>query len=137
MSVKIVSGGQAKVTLAWEILAEAWNDLVRSGNAPYMQGVSPVSPQHEILYAIDEKSNDIVGVLAWVKQSGNLQVDLLYVEPASRRQGVGRALLADLVLRSMKGARLFFAVHGVNNAMDAFMERHKALAACTVFELEV
>lgn len=137
MTVKIVNGGQARVTPAWEILAEAWHELVRSNTAPYMQGVSPVGPQHEILYAVDETSGDIVGVLAWVKQSGNLQVDLLYVEPSSRRQGIATKLVADLVLRSMKGARLFFAVDGLNEAMDAFMDRHKAIATRTVFELEV
>ena len=78
-------------------MAEGWNELVQEGFTPDGDGVSPVKPDNEVLFAVSD-DNDVVGVLAYALDApaNAYDVTLAYVEPSSRKRGVFKALIAQL-----------------------------------------
>lgn len=95
MSVVVKHDQSASNTAAFAIMAEAWNELVQDSLTPDNQGLPPYSAASQVLYAVSDES-DIVGVLVFAVEAGALALQLIYVEPTSRRQGVAAAMLEKL-----------------------------------------
>ena len=98
--MKILYSERAQHTPAFSLIAEGWNELVQTGNSPDGVAISPVTKDSEVVYAALD-NGEIVGVLVygsdWVMDEHPTRVQLAYVEPSSRRKGVFRAMLAELV----------------------------------------
>jgi len=101
--MKILYSERAQHTPAFSLIAEGWNELVQTGNSPDGVAISPVTKDSEVVYAALD-NGEIVGVLVygsdWVMDEHPTRVQLAYVEPSSRRKGVFRAMLAELVSRA-------------------------------------
>lgn len=98
MSVTVYYDAQAGDTLAYEILAEAWNELMLDGLIANRIGVPPFDAQSEVLYATSAEG-DIVGVLTFKRGPRRANLELAYVEPSSRGRGVFKTLFSDLQAR--------------------------------------
>ena len=99
MTIEVRYDRRADQTEAFAVLAEGWNDMVIDGVSPDGVGSPGFGPASEVLYAVSP-DGDIVGVLAFVQHPGKTVLQLAYVEPSSRRQGVFKALVNDLKTRS-------------------------------------
>jgi GNAT superfamily N-acetyltransferase len=95
--MRIEYSKRASKTPAFALMAEGWNELVQEGFTPEGDGVSPVKPDNEVLFAVGDDA-DVVGVLAYALDApaNAYVVSLAYVEPSSRKRGVFKALIAQL-----------------------------------------
>lgn len=92
-------------TCAFEILAEAWVEMVIEGLTPINLGVAPITADTRVLHCTSSQ-DDVVGVMVWNEAPGKITVPMLYTEPSSRRRGVARLLMADFVSRTSKRSAL-------------------------------
>ena len=135
--MKIGYNRRASHTPAYGLLADGWNEVVQDGFAPDQQGVSPVTWDNEVIYAVSDEG-DIVGVIAWASapQSAVYIVTLAYVEPSSRRRGVFKALFRELTARAVKQnvIRIDATVYGDNPRATAAFKRVGGMPAAVTLE---
>jgi len=126
---------RADKTPAFALLAEGWNELVQEGLTPEGQGLSPVAPSHEVLYAFSD-AGDIVGVIAFEVEDTTAKVSLAFVEPSSRKRGVFRALLAFMKAAEHLGIdRIEIEAPVENQPFQAVMRRLNSPAISVRYEL--
>lgn len=85
-------------TPAFAIIVEGFNELVQDGFTRDYTSEPPYTSTSEVLYA-SGYDDEIIGVLVFSKDTlaGIITLNLIYVEPSSRRMGVGVSLLSDLI----------------------------------------
>ena len=134
--MRIEHSQRAAKTPAFALLAEGWNELVQEGFTPEGDGLSPVKPDDEVLFAASPEG-DIVGVVAYGVSDGVCEVSLVYVEPSSRKRGVFKALLGALrETAKARGATRVVVEAPIENApFQAIMRRLNSPAVSVVFEL--
>lgn len=96
MTFKIISGSYEDDPMLQQLIFEGVNEMVQSAHLPSDDLVMPVASDDIIIYAVDPKEDDIIGVLCYHIHLGVAEITLLYVEPSSRQQGVARAMMSKL-----------------------------------------
>ncbi len=136
--MRIEYSRRASKTPAFALLAEGWNELVQDGYTPDGDGVSPVKPDNEVLYAISD-DGDVVGVIAYTFTDENraVEITLAYVEPSSRRRGVFKSLVARLrgVARDARVDRIYMQSVVDNAPFQAVLRRLNRPVVSVVYDL--
>ena len=83
-------------TPAFALIAEGWNELVQDGLTPKGNPLSPLMAGDEVLYALGDDPDDVIGVLVYSTSPLFATVEFAYVETSSRRRGIFKALLGRL-----------------------------------------
>jgi len=97
--MRIEHNERAADTHAFALIAEGWNELVQDGLTPQGNPLSPIAANDEVLYALGDDPDDVIGVLVYSLTPQFATVEFVYVEPTSRRRGVFKALLGRLAAR--------------------------------------
>ena len=129
---------RASCTNAFALLVEGWNEMVQEGWTPDGVAVSPVRASDEVFYAVS-KEGDIVGAMAFRTEDDAIRINLSYVEPSSRRRGIYRQMLDELLklARERSILKLISEVSTENKVMRAVLHRTGRRAVAVVFELTV
>jgi GNAT superfamily N-acetyltransferase len=136
--VTIKTDEQANATKALPLIYEGMNELVQEGLGT-VQGPTWVLPTERVISAWEE--GECVGVLTYTHNVSmrNYRVSLCYVEPSSRRQGVGKALLDELAKHAAheKVAQVTTAVHVDNKVASSVLKHLGHRPMHTIFELDL
>jgi L-amino acid N-acyltransferase len=97
---------------------KAWLSARRSAGFPAIVAVTPGKPTNVLGYGSFGVFRDFPGYAKTVEHS-------VYVSPMAQRRGVGRAILADLIMRA-KAMGLSAMVGGIDSANDASIALHSA-----------
>jgi len=95
---------------------------VQDGREDGMRGFR-VTPEHSACYVLSEDDH-VVGVLAYRRSGWYTHVDLLYVEPSSRRTGVA-TLMVDAVVQMAEavGEQVTADAHALDETLVTVLER--------------
>jgi len=93
MTYKIVAGTYEDDPMLQQLIFEGVNEMVQNATYPSDGLDLMVHTADQIIYAVDDKDNDVVGVLCFRIELGVAEISLVYVEPASRRQGVATGMM--------------------------------------------
>ena len=127
---------RASNTPAFALLAEGWNELVQEGFTPDGDGSSPVMADDEVVYALGDGQDDIIGVLAF-DLTRVITVKLVYVEPSSRRRGVFKAMLSLLneIARTRGVERIHMCAPIENGPFQAVLMRMGGPTVAVVYDM--
>ena len=140
MAVTVKHSRRAAFTDAFAIIAEGWNELVQDGLTPDRVGQPPIDEHTQVIYAVGI-DGDIVGVLlfrVW-ELRGFIDLTMSYVEPSSRRRGVFRTMLNDLMERGReRGVSRIVANVDIGNASyRKALSDVKAQETTLVYEIDL
>jgi GNAT superfamily N-acetyltransferase len=99
---KITPKARATDAAVMPLVYEGVSELAQDG---YLVGKGlpfPVDPTDTVIYAVSP-DEDLIGVLCYRRNENEIKLNLCYVEPSSRRQGVLRALWEELRAQEDKG----------------------------------
>ena len=139
MSVKIEYSQSALNTPAFALIAEGWNALVQEGWTLDDDGVPPITAESRVIYALNDKDGDVIGVVCWAVHKTVATVGLIYVEPSSTQAGVFKGMMTALQerLRAEKVGHVRFVVHVENKNAQAALRHLDHKPQALVYDLRL
>jgi RimJ/RimL family protein N-acetyltransferase len=117
MGHALKQSARAGTTPAFAILFEGQNELVQDGFTDDSYALA-VSPDDHVIYAVDDKDGEFLGIIAYRFDEANdtTLLTLAYVEPSSRQKGIFKDMLhiLDTEMKAKHNRRLMLNVWTAN-----------------------
>lgn len=134
--IEVISEPRTSTSKATHLIAEGISEIWQEGHntRPYLSQAVTLDGMSAYVESTD---GDIVGVVCYTIINGTMVVELLYVEPSSRRLGIGTALLETAYAAARKARALWVHVDVSphNKPANALLRKHGAAAASTLYEI--